>query len=122
MQKPIVDIESLIKILRRRGLTAVPPAPEPDGRPEPRVGGCVVCGGKVTEEFVMSSDTPSELIPIGSASRRYYSWQSTGLSCQRCGIAYAKLPSAGMAKPWISLAPAIVPARRSRARTKKRRP
>jgi hypothetical protein len=60
-------------------------------KPKARVGKCRVCGGVVTEEYKIQYEPFTMMTPIGGPPRAGW-WASNGLSCQGCGIAYAKLP------------------------------
>ena len=64
-----------------------------DPKPKGRTGTCVVCGGKVQEDFIRVTDTPVSMIPLGPGSRGHYYWSSSGLACVDCGIKYAKVPT-----------------------------
>lgn len=61
-------------------------------KPKARIGTCVFCGGKVTEDFVQKFDASSGPMIIGPGSRDQFYWASTGLGCIDCGLAYKKLP------------------------------
>ncbi len=56
-------------------------------KPTPRVGMCKLCAGVITEEYIWINHTP---IRYGGPLNGFY--KSSGLSCQECGIMYAKLP------------------------------
>ena len=58
-------------------------------KPMPRIGICVVCSGKVTEEYHFKYREP---MIYGLGSGYHGHWQTSGLSCEDCGIIYAKLP------------------------------
>lgn len=57
-------------------------------QPEPRVGKCLMCSGVITEKF--DWEFPSGPMVYGGPPRGW--WASSGLSCQDCGIMYAKIP------------------------------
>lgn len=57
-------------------------------KPIPRVGICRICLGKITETYHMVYREPMVYGP-GSG---FGHWQSSGLSCEDCGIMYARLP------------------------------
>lgn len=61
--------------------------------PTPRVGKCKICGGKVTESFFRRYIPETGPIIIGPGSKNQFTWSSTGLGCEDCGIAYRKLPN-----------------------------
>lgn len=61
-------------------------------KPECEEGKCVVCKGKVIEEYVSVSDRPFTKIPLGPASRNCYSWQYDGCHCTKCGLKYEFIP------------------------------
>lgn len=56
--------------------------------PEPRVGKCRVCNGRVTETH--KKEWPTDKIGCGVYGGY---WISSGLSCDDCGVMYKKLPN-----------------------------
>lgn len=61
-------------------------------KPECEEGKCVVCKGKVIEEYTQVADRDFMQIPLGPASRDCYHWRYDGCHCTKCGLKYEFIP------------------------------